>query len=166
MSILFHCALIWDIDEKYWDLTVTYFSSWYSNHYVYTYIRTYNIMYVWIYVRSMNIYMNVHMYACVYTLNWEIFATNNIHDFHKLTPLMFFVANIPAHVPKYRYRQSMVRLTKFLVANFFAYQIWCWFAKFTVRKYVFPDLGYVYGQWVTIYVLIFHQSNCQEKNVI
>ena len=36
------------------------------------------------------------------TLNWEIFVTNNIRDFHKLTSLAnFFVANIPAHVPKY-----------------------------------------------------------------
>ena len=60
----------------------------------------------------------------VHTLNWEIFTTNNICVFRKLTPLAnFFVENISAHVPKYRYRHSMVRLVKFLVANFSAYQI-------------------------------------------
>ena len=65
------------------------------------------------------------MSGCTYTLNWEIFATNNIHDFHELTSLAnIFVANIPAHIPKYRYRQCMVRLVKFLVANLSAYQIW------------------------------------------
>ena len=80
------------------------------------------------------------MYRVIYggssTLNWEIFATNNIRDFHELTLLAnFFVVNTPAHIPKYRYRQCMVRLAKFLVAIFSAYQIWHRFTKFTVRKY-------------------------------
>ena len=79
------------------------------------------------------------------TLICEIFATNNICDFCELTPLMnFFVANIPAHTPKYRYRQCMVRLTEFLVANFSAHapdlepicKIYC------LR--IFPNSGYVY----------------------
>ena len=58
------------------------------------------------------------------SLNREMFATNNIRVFRKLTPCAnIIVANISAHVPKYRYRQSMVRLEKFLVVNFSAYQI-------------------------------------------
>ena len=69
-------------------------------------------------------------------LNWEIFATNNIRNFRELTSLVnFFVANIPAHAPKYRYRQSMVRLAKFSVTNFSAHQIWRQFVKFTVCEY-------------------------------
>ena len=68
----------------------------------------------------------------------KFLATKNIHDFCELTSLAnFFVANIPAHIPKYRYGQCMVSLAKFLVANFSAYQIWGQFAKFTVREY-FP----------------------------
>ena len=75
------------------------------------------------------------LYTTKYTLDWEIFATNNSRNFRELTSLaMFFVANIPAHVPKYRYRQCVVRLVKILVANFSAYQIWRRFAKFTVCK--------------------------------
>ena len=67
------------------------------------------------------------------TLNWEISVTNNICDFCELTSLAIsFVSNIPAHVPKYRYRQCMVRLANILVANFSAYQIWRRFTKFTV----------------------------------
>ena len=49
--------------------------------------------------------------------------TNNIRVFCELTPLTnFLVANISAFGPKYRYKQSMVRLAKFLVAHFSAYQ--------------------------------------------
>ena len=62
---------------------------------------------------------------------WEIypklgnFATNNVCVFRELTPLVnFFVMNISAHIPKYRYRQFMVKFAKFLVAIFSAYQIW------------------------------------------
>ena len=49
--------------------------------------------------------------------------TKNIRVFPELIPLANFLSRIyiPAHVPKYRYRQSMVRLAKFLFTDFSAY---------------------------------------------
>ena len=71
----------------------------------------------------------------IHTKNWEIFATNNIRDFRELTSLAnCFVANTPAHVPKCRYRQCMVRLVKFLVAMEPIREIYC--------SRIVSDLGY------------------------
>ena len=96
-------------------------------------VHMYSLTYSFMYVHTVCI---TGMY--IHTLNWEIFTTNNIHDFRELTSLAnFFVANIPAHIPKYSYRPCKVRLAKLLVTNFSAYRIWRRFTKFTVREY-FP----------------------------
>ena len=81
-------------------------------------------------------------YVHIQTLNWEIFATNTIHDFRKLTPLAnSFVVNIPVHIPRYRLGNLYGETQDIFSLKFFClpdlvpiHKIYC------LR--IFPDLAY------------------------
>ena len=87
------------------------------------------------------VYLGCFLACAVTTLNWEIFATNNIHIFCELIQLAnSFDTNIPVHIPKYRYRQSMVR-----PMNIFSRELFCLPDSTPIREIycfrIFPDLG-------------------------